>query len=206
MFHEGPCLNRVMSWGQRSCKVSQRLSTTLGFVSGGCDVLYGKSFYPGLFFTSCLTPLLSYNPTCEEDLFMSLWSLCERWQMLLFSSCSHPSSLLRQAQWTCPISSQIFLFAASLSPSKCGDDSNVATSEALFGILSLISSEYCITSITRLLSASQFYWCFSASSLRYVTGDSEHLYMWLMTGTSCATPQSLWFAVSLGHLLPCKLQ
>lgn len=67
---EGPCLDAAMSWGQRSRKVSQRLGTTLGFVSVGRDVLCGKSFHPGFFFTGCLSPLLSYNPTYDEDLFL----------------------------------------------------------------------------------------------------------------------------------------
>lgn len=75
MPHEGLCLNAAMSWGQRSCKVSQRIGTTLGFVSVGCDLLHGKSFHPGFFFTDCLSPLLSYNPTYDEDLFLGSSSL-----------------------------------------------------------------------------------------------------------------------------------
>lgn len=77
MLHEGPCLSAVMSGGQMSCKVSQRLSTTLGFVSLGCDILCGKSFHPVFFFTICPSLLLSYDPTYEEDLILCSRSLCE---------------------------------------------------------------------------------------------------------------------------------
>lgn len=46
--HEGPCHIAVMSGGQMSCKVSRTVSTTLGFVSMGCDILCGK-FSPSIF-------------------------------------------------------------------------------------------------------------------------------------------------------------
>jgi len=56
MCHEGPYLNAVMSWGQRSRNVSQRIGTTLSFVSVGCNVLYGfQSFRSGFFFTLLIT-------------------------------------------------------------------------------------------------------------------------------------------------------
>ena len=58
MPREGPCLNAAIRWGQRSRKVSRRISTTLGFVSVGCNVLCGKSFHPGFFFTLLIAFLL----------------------------------------------------------------------------------------------------------------------------------------------------
>lgn len=39
-----------------------------GSLSVGCDILREKSFHPGFFFTICLSPLLSYDPTYDEDL------------------------------------------------------------------------------------------------------------------------------------------
>lgn len=59
MLHEGPCLSAVMSGGQMSHKVSQRLSTTLGFVSLGCDILCGRSFHQ---YFSSLFALLFCSP------------------------------------------------------------------------------------------------------------------------------------------------
>lgn len=94
-----------------------------------------------------------------------------------------------RAQRSCPVSSQLLLSAFPQQIwewHKC----YYLCGPLWDSFSTLISSEFCVTSITRLFPASSFCSCFSTSSLRYVTGDSEHLSIRLMKATSCATPQS----------------
>lgn len=138
----------------------------------------------------------------NSEFMIPLWELATA---STSSSWSHPPSLLSPTplapcQQSCPICSWILPFVSSFSPSKPGGDTNVMSFETLFQILSLTTRKFCITSVTSLCSASPFCWCFSASSLWCVTGDSGHLSMRLMTPTSYATPQT-----PLIHKLPPSL-
>lgn len=175
-------------WGPDVLSKWARVSTILGFVSVGCDILW-EEISPSIFL-HCLpfpSALLSFHIWwgLNSGFTIPLWGLAST---TVSSSCLHPPFLLSPIplaphQQSCPISSQILPICFLPFPQqtwgwhKCYE---------FWGPLSvsfstLITSEFGISSITSLCSA---------SSLRCVTGDSGHLSMRLMTPSSCTIPQS----------------